>query len=208
MERGREALGRQVCVQRRGQATYVAGSLRSMAQRTGLPGLAKLTTSTEKAKEHCLCPSEHTVICPGLLSAERVGHGTTWAPSTASRQLGAPQPDSLAPCLLTGPQHTDAVAHGQARSAGLPLCGVGGIKRSRSGAALPGPWEECRPPWPTQSMPPSWTACAHSKCPALTGLGLATTGTGSGTGMARGLGTVRLNFLGSVTLAFVFEGRG
>lgn len=96
MERGREALGRQVCVQRRSQATYVAGSLRSMAQRTGLLGLAKLTTSTEKAKEHCLCPSEYTVICPGLLSAEHVGHGTTWAPSTASRQLGAPQLDSLA----------------------------------------------------------------------------------------------------------------
>lgn len=89
MERGREALGRQVCVQRRGQATYVAGSLRSMAQRTGLPGLTKLTTSTEKAKEHCLCPSEHTVICPGLLSAERVGHGTTWPQ--------APRPDNWAP---------------------------------------------------------------------------------------------------------------
>lgn len=50
---------------------------------------------------------------------------------------------------------------------------------------------------------------AHSLCPqqtpALTGFDLATTGTGSGTGMARGLGTVRLNSLGSVTLALVFE---
>lgn len=98
---------------------------RSVAQGTGLPGLAKLTTSTDKAKEHGLRPSEPTVICPRLLGAEGVGRDTTWAPSTASRQLGAPQPDSLAPCLLTGPQHAVAVVHGQARSAGLPLCGVG-----------------------------------------------------------------------------------
>lgn len=39
----------------------------------------------------------------------------------------------------------------------------------------------------------------------LTGFGLATVGTGSGIVMARGFGTVRLNSLGSVTLALVFK---
>ena len=56
---------------------------------------------------------------------------------------------------------------------------------------------------------------AHAPClhrlgprrPApLTGLVLATWGTSSGTGMARGLGVVRLSSLGSVTLALLFGG--
>lgn len=60
----------------------------------------------------------------------------------------------------------------------------------------------------------SWPLClwgepagrlCPQQTPALTGFDLATTGTGSGTGMARGRGTVRLNSLGSVTLALVFE---
>lgn len=52
--------------------------------------------------------------------------------------------------------------------------------------------------------------CLHRPGPwrptPLTGLVSATWGTGSGTGMARGLGVVRLSSLGSVTLALLFGG--
>lgn len=65
------------------------------------------------------------------------------------------------------------------------------------------------------SHPMTFTACSPSLNilvvqkeinAQLTGLGLGIVGTGSGIVIARGLGTVRLNSLGTVTLALVFKG--
>lgn len=125
------------------------------------------------------------------------------------REPQVPCPDNWAPCSPTAsPVPADRPSacgtHGQR---GLPSVGWG-HRALLVWSSTPWALGRVRPPLAHPVLSPRLHGLCPLQMPALTGLGLATTGTGSGTGMARGLGTVRLNFLGSVTLAFVFEGGG
>lgn len=137
--------------------------------------------------------------------------------------LRAPRADRSEPCgpaasphLLTRPRYAVreprplgrlwvswASPSGRYSGAGIILDAPGLARCTCSHGKSPGP------PWPAR-CPHDPLSGLDGLCPlrllTLTGLVLATSGTGSGTGMARGLGAVRLNSLGSVTLVLVFEG--